>query len=104
MKTPKEIYKWLQANCGKGCTGALTSTDSYALVTSVNLCLLINYPDAPPELFAAYGAIVRQMQPKTRWMAYHTIAMQLDWQHRNMIWHQSVLPEGDKPSFKCAFE
>lgn len=104
MKTRKEISKWLQENCGKGCTGALTSTDTYALVTSVSLCNLISYPEAPKELFQAYGAIVRQMQPHTRWMAYHAIAMELDWSHRNMIWAAAELPEGDKPAHKCKFE
>jgi hypothetical protein len=65
MKTQKEILKWLQANLGKHCTAPLTSTDCYALVASVNLCNLISYSSAPLELFAAYGAIVGQMQSHT---------------------------------------
>lgn len=104
MKTQKEILKWLQANCGKSCIGALTSTDVYALVTSVNLTNLISYESAPDELFAAYRAIVMQMQQQTRWMAYHAIAMELDWSHRNMIWTNADLPDGDKPAHKCTFE
>ena len=72
MKSQKEILKWLQANLGKCCTAPLTSTDCYALVTSVNLCNLISYSSAPPELFFAYGAIVRQMQPHTRGLAYNS--------------------------------
>jgi len=104
MKTQKEIVRWLKANCGKTCTGGLTSTDADALVTSVNLTNLISHPTAPQDLFMAYRAIVLAMQPHTRWMAYHTIAMELDWSHRNMIWEQACLPEGDKPVHKCAFE
>src|SRR5690348_11828568 len=77
MKTQKEILKWLQANLGSRCTAPLTSTDCYALVTSVNLSNLISYSSAPTELFAAYGAIVRQMQPHTRGLAYHAIACEL---------------------------
>lgn len=104
MKTQKEILKWLQANLGRHCTAPLTSTDSYALVTSVNLCNLIGYSSAPPELFAAYGAIVRQMQRHTRGLAYHAIACELDWPHRDMIWALAGLPIDDKPTYKCAFE
>jgi hypothetical protein len=76
----------------------------YALVTSVNLCNLIGYASAPPELFIAYGAIVRQMQPHTRGLAYHAIACELDWPHRDMIWDLARLADEDKPKCKCAFE
>ncbi|MGB7749525.1 MAG: hypothetical protein WBN75_19815 [Verrucomicrobiia bacterium] len=84
--------------------GPLTSTDCHALVTNVNLCNLISYSSAPRELFTAYGAIVRQMQPHTRGFAYHAVASELDWTHRDMIWELAGLPVGDKPTFKCAFE
>jgi hypothetical protein len=104
MKTQKEIIKWLQANLGKSCIAPLTSNDCYALVASVNLCNLISYSSAPPELFEAYGAIVRRMQPHTRGLAYHAIACELDWSHRDMIWELSRLPAADKPKYKCAFE
>lgn len=104
MKTQKEILRWLQANLGGRCTAPLTSADCYALVTSVNLCNLISHVAAPPELFVAYGAIVRQMQPQTRGLAYHAIACELDWPHRDMIWELSRLPADDKPKQKCAFE
>lgn len=103
MKTQKEIFRWLQANLDKRCLSPLTSTDTYALVASVNLTNLISYESAPAELFAAYGAIVRAMQPHTRWLAYHAIACELDWCHRNMIWAASDLPEGDKPARECLF-
>jgi hypothetical protein len=104
VKTQKEILTWLQANLGRKCTAPLTSTDCHALVTSVNLCNLIGYSSAPPELFAAYGAIVRQIQPHTRGLAYHAIACELDWPHRDMIWELAGLSPGDKPKCKCAFE
>ena len=104
MKTQKEILKWLQANLGRRCTAPLTSTDCYALVTSVNLCNLISCSSAPPELFAAYGAIVRRIQPHTRGLAYHAIACELDWPHRDMIWELATLAADDKPKYKCAFE
>jgi hypothetical protein len=104
MKTQKEIYTWLRANCGKDCLGALTSQDSQALLAGVALTPLIYWNGAPPELFAAYNAIVSQMQPKTRWLAFHAIAIELDWSARFMVWKLAGLPEADMPKFKAAFE
>ena len=104
VKTTKEILKWLKSNCGKRVTAPLTSTDTYALTASVALCPLIGYETAPPRLFKAFEAIVLEMQPHTRWMAYHCIAMELDWSHREMIWTAAGLPQGDKPARKASFE
>lgn len=104
MKTSNQIYKWLRANCGKTCLAVLTHHDSYALTASVNMVILINHSGAPQELFDAYRAIVMQMQPKARYLAYHAIACELDWSHRNMIWTKAGLPEGDKPTQRCQFE
>jgi hypothetical protein len=104
MKTSKEIFKWLRANCGKNCTAPLTSHDVNALVASVALTPLISYAGASVDLFQAYRAVVMEMQPKCRWLAYHAIAMELDWGHRAMIWIAAALPEGDKPAQLAAFE
>jgi hypothetical protein len=103
MKTQNQILKWLKVNCGKTCLAPLTSTDAAALVASVNLSNLISYESAPEELFMAYRAVVMAMQPHTRWLAYHAIACELDWSHRNMIWTAACLPEGDKPARECRF-
>lgn len=102
MKTQKEIFSWLKANLGKHCLGVLTSTDSYALVASVNLSNLLGWSGADPELFAAYGAIVRAMQPQAQHLAFHAIACELDWSHRAMIWSKAGL--GRIPSSICSFE
>lgn len=105
MKSQKEIFSWLRANCGKHCLGVLTSTDVHALMASVALCPLISCPQsAPDELLAAYRAIVMQMQPHSRWLAFHAIAIELDWSHRFKIWSLANLPEDDKPARKAAFE
>ena len=104
MKTSKEIYKWLRANFGKNCTAPLTSHDVNALCASVALTPLISWEGAPEPLFAAYRAIVEEMQPHTRWMAYHAIAMELDWGHRSMIWAKAELPDRDKPARLASFE
>lgn len=103
MKTQKDILKWLQANLGKHSVAALTSGDTYALVTSVNLSNLISHNSAPPGLFDAYRAIVSQMQDHTRQLAFHAIACELDWSHRAMIWHNAGM--GDQiPPTKCEGE
>lgn len=103
MKTQKEILKWLQANLGKRCVAGLTSTDTYALVASVNLSNLISYKSAPPELFDAYRAITGQMQDHTRHLAFHAIACELDWSHRAMIWHNAGMAD-QIPTTKCEGE
>ena len=104
MKTPNEILKWLKANLGRRALAPLTSTDTYALVTSVNLSNLIGYDSAPPELFKAYHAIVSQMQEHNRHLAFHAIAMELDWGHRAMIWCTSGLVESNPVTSVCCFE
>jgi hypothetical protein len=105
VKSQKEILRWLKANGLP--LGGLTSHDVYALVTSVGLCNLISYESAPPELFEAYSAIVRQMQPSQRHLAFHAIACELDWSHRRMIWTTSGLSadaDGGIPTSRCAAE
>ena len=105
MKTPKEILTWLKNNLGPRAIAGLTSTDTYALVASVNLSNLIGYESAPDDLFAAYKAIVMQMQPHNRHLAYHAIACELDWSHRSMIWICSDLVHDQPiPTGKCCFE
>jgi hypothetical protein len=107
MKTQKEIIKWLQNNLGKRATAGLTSTDTVALVTATNLSNLISYESAPPELFEAYRSIVLQMQNRNQQLAYHAIACELDWSHREMIWQKSGLTAFAFdliPKLKCAFE
>jgi hypothetical protein len=104
MKTSTEIFRWLKANCGKQCLAPLTSHDTNSLLASVAITPLISWSSAPPELFAAYRAVVLEMQPQTRWLAFHAIAMELDWNHRFRIWQQAGLPKEDMPKHKAAFE
>jgi hypothetical protein len=108
MKSPKEILTWLKINLGPRSLGGLTSTDTHALITSVNLSNLISYPSAPPELFRAWRDIVSQMLPHNRHLAFHAIAIELDWSHRRMIWTQAFTISGvlqqDVPTNVCCFE
>ena len=100
MKTDKQILTWLRNN--KVRLAGLTSRDVEALVTSVNLSNLITHPTAPPALFKAYCAIVEEMQPFARGVAFHAIACELDWGHRFMIWACAHLHVDDYPNFVCA--
>ena len=93
MKTQTDILRWLRANLGKHSTGGLTSHDTQALTASVALVPMISYPSASPDLFQAYHAIVSEMQFHTRHLAFHAIAYELDWTHRQMIWTQSGMAE-----------
>lgn len=104
MKKPSEVWTWLRANCGNRCLGALSSHDSNALLAALALTPLVSWDGAKPELFAAFRVIVLEMQPQCRWLVYHAIAMELDWSHREMIWRNAGLPEGDKPAIKASFE
>ena len=113
MKTSKEILTWLKANLGPRATAPLSSHDHNALCASVALTPLISHSGANPKLFAGYQAIVLEMQEHTRHLAYHAIAMELDWSHRNMIWtaaeHHTSQPFyaaglGLRPNNKCCFE
>ena len=102
MKTQKEILAWLRANLGKHATAGLTTSDTHALLASVALANLISYQSAPEELFAAYSVIVRTMQPELRQLAFHAIACELDWGHREMIWERAGL--GEPPRSRCVFD
>lgn len=94
MKSRNEILRWLNAN-RKRCTGGLTSTDTVALVTCVNMSNLVSYASAPPALFEAFRVVALQMQDSTRWLLFNAIACELDWSHRSMIWIVAELPKDD---------
>jgi len=104
MKTPTQTLRWICEQAGPKSLAGLTHHDTVALLASVAMLPLISYDGAPAELFFAYRAIVLQMQPKMRWAAYHAIASELDWSHREMIWRAAELPQGDKPTFLAAWE
>ena len=67
------VFAWLRANLGPKALAALTSTDAAALQASVQIVPLWS-PYASPDIAAAWGACVRQMQPHTRQFAFHAVA------------------------------
>lgn len=85
----QEIGRWLKAN-GFG-LGALTGTDIRALHAAVHLLELYAI-DRDDCVIAAFGIAAGQMQPGTRYIAYHAIAYVLDWADRDPIWNAAGLP------------
>jgi hypothetical protein len=95
MKKPKPVCEtlmpWLKANLGPRCLAPLTGTDARALRAAVQIIdLYAECRDA--GLPAAFGAVVGQMQPNCRFLAYHAIAHILDWSDRAHVWQLSGLP------------
>lgn len=92
MKTkPQSVYPWLRENLGKGCLGALTSTDARALEASV-MIMELYATGRKPMVLDAFRAVVLQMQPHTLELAFHAIAHVLDWSDRQAVWLECNLP------------
>lgn len=104
MKTPTEIRRWLINNLGPRAIAPLTSHDWNALLASVAIAPLISHTGAPECLFKAYAACVLEMQEHTRHLAYHAIATELDWGHRQIIWDVSQLARTNPITTVCCFE
>jgi len=95
------VRKWLKANLGENCLGALTGTDAKALDAAVQIMALYSY-DSHPSVIEAFGNVVRRMQPSTQRLAYHAIAHVTDWSYRSQVWVAAGLPEF-APG-RCVFE
>lgn len=84
------IVKWLQANLGKSCTAPLTGTDARALRAAVEIVELYAQKNSAGVL-EAFRLVVLCMQPATRELAYHGIAMVRDWSNRDEMWAEAGL-------------
>jgi hypothetical protein len=99
-----EIYKWLQCNLGKRCLAPLTGSDHKALDAAVQTVQLWTYCDDRASVAKAFGIIVSQMQPGTRWLAYHSIAKVSDWGFRDELWDAAGLDFEDiRDARECSF-
>lgn len=85
------VFPWLRDNLGKGCLGVLTNVDIRALRAAVEIVELYSYCRTP-EVARAFGAVVIAMQPRSRELAYHSIAHVMDWCHRDQLWLEAGLP------------
>lgn len=94
---------WLRENLGREATAAMTGTDIRALVACYHILVLHAYTRSETVL-VAYQAVVVEMQPSTRYMAYHLIAMVLDWSDRPVVWTQAGLPAMPATLVRCKHE
>ena len=110
MRNPKppapcqKHLKWLLANLGDRCLAPLTSHDRVALDASVHIAELWGRSDAAnrAQSATAYALVVSQMQEHTRELAFHCIAMMLDWSHRAELWTEAAMPPIENPR-QCEF-
>jgi len=99
----KSLYPWLRSNLGKRCLAPLTSCDAYALAAAVHLAELWGCTRSH-DVEQAFGLVVNQMQPHTRYLAFHAIAHCLDWGHRSELWIEAGLFLKGENLGQCSFE
>lgn len=85
------LLPWLRLNLPKGSLAALTSADAAALQAAVQLVALYAVT-CNRQLMQGFHVVVMEMQPSTRYMAYHAIAHVLDWSDRERLWSLAGLP------------
>lgn len=99
----QRLFKWLRDNEIK--LGALTDHDARALRAAAEIAeawLSGDYRNRKlSEL--AFNNMVLQMQPTTRFMAFHSIAMAGDWCHRWELWRNAGLPPLPANTPECLF-
>lgn len=97
------LIPWLRRNCGKHCTGALTDHDRPALFAATH-CANVWLRGRTPGAAKAFALCVQEMQPSTRYLAYHAIAYMGDWGHRLELWQRANLSTADiKGRPDCAY-
>lgn len=89
------LFDWLRANLGRGprdrgVFSALTGTDWRALAAAAHILELYSICNAP-AVIEAFRHVVMQMQPKTRYFAFHAIAFLAEWETRARLWKQAGL-------------
>lgn len=94
---------WLRDNLGREATASLTGTDTRALAACHSI-LHLYASTWSVAVLVAYRAVVVEMQPTTRYMAYHLIAMVLDWSDRPVVWTQAGLPAMPATLVRCKHE
>lgn len=97
----ERLPSWLTANLGRGHLGALTGTDTRALYAAVQIVELFSY-DRSPRVAQAFGLTVSRMQEKTRYLAFHAIAMVMEWDTRFELWTLANLPPLPDGTPECA--
>lgn len=108
MKKQKQIsetvFDWLAEN-GFTRLGGMTGQDYPALKAAAHVIELWSCADSNGRRYAAaaFGAIVRTIQPQYRCLAYHAIAHVCDWSDRDQLWVAAGLEPLSNPGV-CSWE
>ena len=97
------VFPWLRANLGPRALAPLTGTDTRALRAAVEIIALYSQIGLGGAPLGAFRDVVMCMQPSTRHLAYHSVAMVMDWEDRQIVWGLAGLPELGTVA-KCNFE
>lgn len=98
------VLTWLKQNGHR--LGGLTSTDTRALLASVQIVNCWSfYAEDRDDIAKAWGTIVRQMQPGMQQMAFHAVAHVSEWDFRFVMWKMAGM-EGSMPTpcYRCKWE
>lgn len=96
------LRRWLKANLGQKALGALTTTDSKAL-TAAHAIINLYSSVGDRRVLDAFMIAVNEMQPHTRYLAYHAIAEVLNWEDRPRLLTAAGLEPIDSPG-RCNYE
>jgi hypothetical protein len=88
-RTPKPTCAaaraWLKANLGARALAPLTGTDMRALDAAAHVVELWAVT-GEDRVLDAFRRVVLEMQPKTRYLAYHAVAHTCEWGTRGVVW------------------
>lgn len=102
--TCASAMKWLRFNLGgKHALAALTGTDYRALSAAAHIIELWAV-SGEDRVLDAFRVVVLEMQPKTRYFAYHVIAYSCEWSTRSKVWAKAGLLFSEGAGPKCEGE
>jgi hypothetical protein len=93
--TCASALKWLAANLGgKRALAPLTGTDYRALAAAAHTIELWAV-SGNDRVLEGFRVAVLEMQPRTRYFAYHIVAHMCEWSTRARVWSLARLPLDD---------
>jgi hypothetical protein len=92
--TCAEARDWLKLNLGSKALAPLTGTDFRALDAAAHIIELWAV-SGEDRVLEAYRAVVLEMQPSTRFFAFHVVAYCCEWSTRAKVWAIADLPADD---------
>lgn len=98
----QQLRIFLKGNLGPTCLAPLTGTDARALDAAIHIVEAYSY-NRDQSVLTAFRLMVERMQPSTRELAFHAIAMAMDWNDRWSVWRAAGLPDL-RHVRRCQFE